>query len=192
MRHASAGIGRACQTGSQHVRLESLDLAARSRCLFFRASRALCSAGRGDVRRAALAICGDLVCAAQCACESRAPAQRPRDLRRGASAMVKRAIWTRSSMPTALPWRPRPLRRSHGAPCAPRSQICAPICTPCSLGRCLRLKNASERLRFRSQNLRRARMGIRAHLLKINGRLLPIRETSRGSRRWRIITRGIA
>jgi hypothetical protein len=35
-------------------------------------------------------------------------------------------------------------------------------------------------------------LGIRAHVLELDGRLVPIRETSRGSRQWRIITRGMA
>ena len=34
-------------------------------------------------------------------------------------------------------------------------------------------------------------LGVQAHALELDGRLVPIRETSRGSGRWRIITRGL-
>ena len=34
-------------------------------------------------------------------------------------------------------------------------------------------------------------LGLRMHVLELDGRLVPIRETGRGSRRWRIVTRGL-
>lgn len=34
-------------------------------------------------------------------------------------------------------------------------------------------------------------LGLRMHVLELDGRTVPIRETVRGSRRWRIITRGM-